>query len=113
MIFNVQHTANWEYIRTHKQRLFQKNNQNENKKRVPHTYQVNDKVMLREGTENKYEAPFGGPHRILKVNRNGTARLRVGSVTDTINIQRIEPYKEMTGSIHGGDRDMQLSKKRR
>jgi hypothetical protein len=31
MIFNIQHTANWEYIPARKQRLIQKNNKNENK----------------------------------------------------------------------------------
>ena len=114
MIFNVQHTANWEYIRARKQRLIQKNNKNENKTRIPHTYHVNDKVMLRKGTENKYEAPFSGPHTILQVNTNGTVRLRIGSVTDTINIRRIEPYKEAAqGSIHGGECNMRLSRKRR
>jgi hypothetical protein len=113
MIFNIQHTANWEYIRARKQRLIQKNNRNENKSRVPHTYHVDDKVMLRKGTENKYEAPFSGPHKILKVNTNGTVRLRVGSVTDTVNIRRIEPYKEVSDSIHGGECNMRLSKKRR
>jgi hypothetical protein len=70
--------------------------------------------MLRKGTENKYEAPFSGPHKILKVNMNGNVRLRVSSVTDsTINIRRIEPGKEASGSIHGGEWNMQLSKKRR
>ena len=114
LIFNVQHTANWEYIRARKQRLIQKNNKNENKTRIPHTYHVNDKVMLRKGTENKYEAPFSGPHTILQVNTNGTVRLRIGSVTDTINIRRIEPYKEAAqGSIHGGECNMRLSRKRR
>jgi hypothetical protein len=58
MIFNIRQIANWEYIRARKQRLIQKNNKNENKSRVLHTYQANDKVMLRKGTENKYEAPF-------------------------------------------------------
>jgi len=69
--------------------------------------------MLRKGTENKYEAPYSGPHTILQVNTNGTVRLRVGSVTDTINIRRIEPYKEATGSIHGGECNMRLSKTKR
>jgi hypothetical protein len=69
--------------------------------------------MLRKGTENKYEAPFSGPHKILKVNTNGTVRFRVGSVTDTVNICRIDPYKEVSDSIHGGERNMPLSKKRR
>ena len=113
MIFNVQHTANWEYIRARKQRLIQKNNKNENKSRIPHTYRVDDKVMLRKGTEYKYEAPYSGPHTILQVNTNGTVRLRVGSVTDTINIRRIEPYKEATGPIHGGECNMRLSKRKR
>jgi hypothetical protein len=114
MIFNVQHTANWEYIRARKQRLIQKNNKNENKSRIPHTYQINDKVMLRKGTEHKYESPYSGPHTILKVNTNGTVRLRVGSVTDTINIRRIEPYKATaTASIHGGECNMRLSKTKR
>jgi hypothetical protein len=29
MILDVEHTANWEYIRAHKQRFIQKNNKNE------------------------------------------------------------------------------------
>jgi hypothetical protein len=77
------------------------------------TYHGDDKVMSRKGTENKYDAPFSGPHKILKVNTNGTVRLRVGSVTDTVNIRRIEPYKEVSDSIHGVECNMRLSKKRR
>jgi hypothetical protein len=74
-------------------------------------YHVNDEVMLRKGAENKYEAPFSsGPHKILKANMNGTVHLRVGSVTDTVNIHHIEPHKEASGSIHGGKCNMQLSK---
>jgi hypothetical protein len=113
MIFNIQHTANWEYIRARKQRLIQKNNKNENKSRVPHTYHADDKVMLRKGTKNKYEAPFSGPHKVLKVNTNGAVRLHGGSSTDPVNIRRIEPYKEVSDSIHGGECNMQLFKKRR
>jgi len=70
--------------------------------------------MLRKGTEYKYEVPYSGPHTILQVNTNGTVRLRVGSVTDTINIRRIEPFKASTpGSIRGGECNMRLSKDRR
>jgi hypothetical protein len=67
----------------------------------------------RAGTENKYEVPFSGPHKILEVNTNGTVRsLRVGSVTDMVNVCRIEPYKEASGSIHEGECNMRLSEKR-
>jgi hypothetical protein len=86
MIFNVEHTANWEYIRAHKQCLIKKNNANKNKSHIPHTYHFHDKVMLHKGTEYKYESPYSGPHEILQVNTNGTVRLQVGAVTDTINI---------------------------
>ena len=58
---------------------------------------------MRKGTEHKYEAPFSGPHRILKVNTNGTVCLRVGSVTDTINIRRIEPYKRRSQTPFMGE----------
>lgn len=58
MIFNIQHTTNWEYIRQRKQKLIKKNNENENAKRIPHTYQVGDQVMLCKGSENKYEQPY-------------------------------------------------------
>jgi hypothetical protein len=102
MIFNVQHTANWEYIRAHKQRLIHKDNKKGNKSYIPHTYQIDDKVMLHKGTEYTNEAPSSGPCTILQVNTNGTVRLHVGSVTDTINIRCIEPYKEVTAAIHGG-----------
>ena len=101
MIFNVEHTANWEYIRQKKQALINKNNERENSKRIPHTYSPGDKVMLKIGTENKYEQPNSGPHTIVGVHTNGRVRLRIGAVTDTVNIRRIEPYKDSTTSIHG------------
>jgi len=38
MIFNIQHTANWEYIKNRKQQLIEKNNKRENAKRIEHNY---------------------------------------------------------------------------
>ena len=113
MILNIKHTANWEYIRARKQKLIDKNNQNENAKRTPHVYKVGDEVMLRKGTENKYEQPYSGPHPILQVNKNGTVRLQKGAVAETVNIQRIEPYQAAPDSIHGGECNMRTSRKRR
>jgi hypothetical protein len=113
MIFNVEHAANWEYIRQRKQKLIKKNNLNENAKRIPHTYEVGNKVMLRKGSNNKYEQPYSGPHTILQVNTNGTVRLQMGTVTDTINIRRIDPYKGAPDSIRGGKCNMRNSKRNR
>jgi hypothetical protein len=49
-----------------------------------------DKVMMRKGTGNKYEMPCCGFHKILKVIRNGTVRLRFGFLTATINVVKYE-----------------------
>jgi hypothetical protein len=112
MIFNIKHTANWEYIRARKQEIIHKNNQRENSKRTPHTYRVGDKVLLRVGTENKYEQPYAGFHTITRVFMNGTVRLRMGDVTDTVNIRRLQPFKEPS-SNHGGECNMPTNRRKR
>jgi uncharacterized protein YjaZ len=58
---NIKHEANWEFIRKRKQQLIEKNNEAENAKQIPHTYNIGDKVLIRRGTENKFEAPYEGP----------------------------------------------------
>ena len=110
MIFNIQHKANWEYIRQRKQKIINKNNQKENAKCIPHNYKEGDLVMLEKGTENKCESPFSGPHKIMKVNDNGTVRVEVKNVTDTYNIRRIKPYISAADQDHGGGCNMQLTR---
>jgi hypothetical protein len=113
MIFNIQHTANWEYIKQRKQQMINLNNQRENAKRKEHVYRVGDKVLLSRGTENKYEAPYQGPFTIMQVNDNGTVRLKVKSVEDTYNIRRIMPYHSAPDPDHGGECNMRISKQKR
>ncbi len=113
MIFNIQHKANWELIRERKQRLIDKNNKQENAKRIVHSYQVGDQVLLKRGTENKYEAPNSGPHTILQVYDNGTVQMKVGSVTDIYNIRRLIPYIDPHSPDHGGECSMRVSRARR
>jgi hypothetical protein len=64
MILNVKHEANWEYIHARKQNITIKKNKAENAKRIPHTYNIGDQVLLKRGTENKYETPYQGPFTI-------------------------------------------------
>ena len=92
MILNVNHIANWEHIKQRKQTLINKNNERENSKRRPYLYQEGDLVLLKRGTENKYESPFEGPYSILRVHDNRTVRLQKGAVSDTVNIRRITPF---------------------
>ena len=118
MIFNIQHVANWEFIRQNKQICIDKNNKAENAKRVAHLYKEGDLVLLQRGTENKYETPYQGPFSIQKVNDNGTVRLKVGAVEDTVNIRRLTPYTSAaptkTDTVnHGGECSMQNKVPRR
>jgi hypothetical protein len=70
MILNIKHEANWEYICVRKQIILLKNSKAENTKRIPHTYNIGDKVLLKRGTENKYETPYQGPFTITQVTEN-------------------------------------------
>ena len=113
MILNINHTSNWEYIRKRKQEIINKNNDTENKKRKKYTYTMGQKVLVRKGTENKYEQPFAGPYTILKVNQNGTVELQMGAITDTVNIRRIEPFVDEDSFNQGGGCSMRLRASRR
>jgi hypothetical protein len=58
IILNIKYEANWEIFHARKQKIIQKNNEAENAKRTPDIYAVGDKVWLKRGMENKYEAPY-------------------------------------------------------
>ena len=113
MVFITTHEANWEYIRKRKQQIIAKNTKAENAKCIPHTYTIGDRVLLRRGTENKYETPYQGPYNILKVNDNGTVRLKVKNVEDTYNIRQITPYIDPDNIDHGGECNMQIPEAKR
>ena len=86
--------ADWSLIRAHKQKLIRKNNERENKKRVPHTYHVGDKVLLKTAWTAKFDGtPYSGPYTIRRVNTNGTVVLKQGAVLETINMRNIKPYQ--------------------
>ena len=108
MMLNIKHMANWEFIRDRKQKLINKNNQRENSKRIPYEYKTGDLVLIRKGSENKYETPFTGPFSILMVNDNGTVKLQKGAVTDSVNIRRLSPYNKPSNINHGGECNVPL-----
>ena len=92
---NIKHKANWKFIRERKQKLIEQNNKKENAKRIPHDYKVGEKVLYRADPSSKFGADaYEGPYEVVKVNDNGTVRMRKGAVTDTVNIRNIHPYRE-------------------
>ena len=63
--------------------------------------------MLENHRANKYEQPYKGPYLVMQVNTNGTVHLKIGAVTDTINIRHIHQYKMMSSNTyHGGECSM-------
>ena len=104
---------NWEYIRERKQAIIEKNNFAENAKRIPHIYVVGDQVLLKRGTENKYETPYQGPYTILQVNDNGTVRMKVKHVEDIYNIRRLTPYIGPETIDHGGECSLRTARAKR
>ena len=64
-------------------------------KRIPHDYQVHNKVLIKSKTrKNKFDPEWKGPVRIIRVYENGTIRYQDGATSDIINIRNIHPYKE-------------------
>ena len=110
MILNTQYLADWTVIKARKQQLIHKNNIIENAKHIPHQYKVGDKVMLENHCTNKYEQPYKGPYLAMQINTNGTVHLKIGAVTDTMNIRHIHPFKTMSSNAnHGGKCSMHCS----
>ena len=94
-ILNIKFEANWNAIRQRKQQQIKKNNEKENKNRIPYQYSVGQKVWYQTKTASKYgENPWKGPYKILEVHNNGTVKLEMGAIIDTISIRLIKPYKE-------------------
>ena len=94
-MLNALFEADWQFIRESKQRL-----KRENAKLVPHTYNVGDTVVVKAGMRSKHgHAPHLEPMRITQAHDNGIVKLikvannNGGAVSQTWNIQNIEPRK--------------------
>ena len=98
-IHNVRFEADWNYIKTRKQRVIKQNNKKENAKRIPHQYNAGDLVLVAQDPQRKHgEDKYVGPYTVTNVSDNGTVRLMQhaangGAVYQTWNIRNIIPYK--------------------
>eukprot|EP00957_Ditylum_brightwellii_P004666 354698-Ditylum_brightwellii.AAC.1 len=72
-ILNVEHEADWSYIKQGKEDLIRKKNEQENKKRKTHNYQIGDKVLLKGNRATKYGInAYNELYPIEQINYNGT-----------------------------------------
>ena len=98
-ILNIKFQANWKNICNQKQKIIDKNNQNENKNRKEYQYVVGQKVLIKTEQSRKYgKNPYEGPFEIVALHSIGSAKLSspLGqrAVYQTYNIRDMFPFEE-------------------
>ena len=97
-ILNTRYETDWKVIRDRKQKRIDYNNRRENAKRIDHTYNVNDQVLVRDKApgdiDNKYgKTEWEGPYTVVRYNKDtGTVYVRQGALIQPYNIRKIKPY---------------------
>ena len=95
MLLPIKFTVDWAMIKQKRQNEMNKNNQRENKARIPHNYNVGDKILLQKpGILPKMETRRQGPYKVDRVFSNGTLRIRRGAIREVVNIRRVTPFIE-------------------
>eukprot|EP00957_Ditylum_brightwellii_P072386 5501629-Ditylum_brightwellii.AAC.1 len=77
-ILNVKYEVDWNCIKQRREILIRKNNEQENKKRKTHNYQIGDKVLLKGNRASKYGTnASSGPYPVEQINSNGTIKIKM------------------------------------
>eukprot|EP00957_Ditylum_brightwellii_P198437 15122505-Ditylum_brightwellii.AAC.1 len=72
-IMNIKHKTDWSCIKQRREEVIRKNNEQENKKRKTHNYQIGDRVLLKGNRATKDGTnAYSGPYSIEQINSNGT-----------------------------------------
>lgn len=96
MIMHQQSIVDWNQVRERKRDQQVKDNVRENKKRTDYKWKVGDLCLIvtkpdeRKGKLLDHE--HRGPYEIVKVNENGTVKIRCANFEETINIRRLDPF---------------------
>ena len=93
MLFNIKKTINWKLITNNKRKQIVRDNTRENTGRIPHTYNVGDRVLrLKRGVMRKYSKQKSDPFTVVQVHTNGTVTIAQGAKRQRMSIRNIEPY---------------------
>ena len=97
MLYREKIKIDWELHKREKVKQHIANNIKENRNRRPHKYKVGDEVLIimkpyEKGKKPKVSKHAEGPYKVVKVNSNGTLRIKRGSYEETISIRRLRPY---------------------
>ena len=94
MLSNIKKTINWKLITDNKRKQIGPDNTCENTGRIPHPYNVGDRVLCLKcgGVMRKYSKHKSEPYRITQVHTNGTVTIAQGAKRQQMSIRNIEPY---------------------
>jgi hypothetical protein len=97
MILPTSFQAHWETMRRRRQELTDRDNHNENSRRIPHVYHNGDKVLIRQPPiQGKLAKPTRGPYRIIDCSKqfiNGTVIVDLNHSQESYNIRRLIPFR--------------------
>ncbi len=99
MIFRQHMKIDWQMLKMQRRRQAIANKHKENQTRIPHTYNIGDKVLI---VQKKYErqkkaklsSPTEGPFTIVHIYTNGNVRINRGTYEEDISIRQLRPYYE-------------------
>ena len=93
MLFNIRKVINWKLITDRKREQVRRDNDRENSQRIPHEYQIGDKVVrLKRGIKRKYSKHKSEPYQVREIHTNGTITIVRGAKHKTLNIQNVESF---------------------
>ena len=99
MIMPTSYMAHWHSLQQCHQALTDKDNAHKNLTYIPHTYCINDLVLIKQDAKGKLTKPTHGPYCIIDVSRqtiNGTVVLNLGHFHESFNIHHLIPFNHPT-----------------
>ena len=92
-MLNTPFTTKWKFIEDRKIMLIEHNNKRENRKRIDHTYQTGDQVLIKQAQDMKFgKNPYKGPFTVVSV-RGANVTVDEGDTNDVCNLRQIKPYR--------------------
>jgi transposase InsO family protein len=98
MLLPLKFKVDWARVKQRRQTEMARNNQRENRSRLPHKYRIGDLVLVEvPGVRAKLTPPRKGPYKVVRVYTNGTVRIQRGAISQRINLRRLSPFFERDG----------------
>ena len=92
MILPVKQWANHNLIRQLNKAFFNYNNFWKSMSRIDYDYQGKGKIIIIKKETYNYKTPYKGPYEIIQCCTKSTLTLKMGNITDRMNMCRINTY---------------------